>query len=147
MQKANAPARQSKYMAKDFFTYTIPFVAALAPSGQTSGNFTLDADSDFLWQKFAAYAQVASDGTTVSNEILPGVTIIITDTASGRNLMNNPVPLASLSGSGRLPFILPTPKVFQARGTVQVQLSNITDGVTYSQIYLAFEGTKLFLRQ
>jgi hypothetical protein len=60
--------------------------------------------------------------------------------------MNAPIPLAALAGSGQLPFILPTPKIFQARGTIAVQLANVTAGDTYSSIYLEFIGTKLFLR-
>ncbi len=136
----------SKYMAKDFFVYQIPFTSALAPGAQAQSNVTLDADADFLWQKFTGYAAVGSDGQTASARVVPGVSIIITDSASGRQLMNGAVPLGAIMGTGELPFIMPTPKIFQSRGTITVQLQNLTDNTTYSQIYLDFVGTKLFLR-
>ena len=106
---------------------------------------TLDADSDFLWQKFTVYADVGDDGQAADTAVVPGITITIKDTASGRDLMNNAVPLAALAGNGQLPFILPTPKIFQSRGTIQVNVQNITDNITYSSLYLEFIGTKLFL--
>lgn len=139
-------AQVSKYMAKDFFVYQIGFTAALAPAGTASSQVTLDADSDFLWQKFTGYAQVASDGMTASSLVVPGVSVVITDTASGRQLMNAAVPLPALMGTGPLPFILPTPKIFQSRGTITVNITNITDNTTYSELFLDFVGTKLFLR-
>lgn len=143
-QNGGAP---SKYMAKDFFVYQIPFTSAIAAGGQATNQVTLDADADFLWQKFTCYAAVGSDGQTESTRVVPGLSVIITDTASGRQLMNSAVPLAALIGTGPLPFILPTPKIFQSRGTISAQLQNLTDNTTYSQVYLAFVGTKLFLRQ
>jgi hypothetical protein len=76
---------------------------------------------------------------------LPNVTILITDTSSGRALMNQPAPLSSLFGTGQLPFILPTSKLFQSRGSVQVSITNLSTTV-YTNIYLSFIGTKLFLR-
>lgn len=143
-QNAGAPG---KYMAKDFFVYQISFTSAIAAGAQATSNVTLDADADFLWQKFTSYAQVGSDGQTESARVVPGLSIIITDQASGRQLMNQAIPLPALIGTGPLPFILPTPKIFQSRGTISVQVQNLTDNTSYSQLYLAFVGTKLFLRQ
>lgn len=145
LAKAKAEA-ESKYFAKDFFVYQIGPFGSLAAAAQLPGNVTLDADSDFLWQKFTAYADVGDDGQTESATVVPGISITIKDTASGRDLMNAPIPLAALSGNGQLPFILPTPKIFQARGTIAVNVQNITDNTTYSSLYLCFIGTKLFLK-
>jgi hypothetical protein len=146
MKASQNAAAESKYFAKDFFVYQIGPFGSLAAAAQLPGNVTLDADSDFLWQKFNVYADVGDDGQTASAAVIPGITITIKDTASGRDLMNAPIPLAALAGSGQLPFILPTPKIFQARGTISVQVQNITDNTTYSSLYLSFIGTKLFLR-
>jgi hypothetical protein len=141
-----APQVPSKYFAKDFFIYQIGPFASLAPAAQLPGNVTLDADSDFLWQKFNVFATIGSAGETQATQAVPAITITIKDTASGRDLMNGPVPLPSLAGSGQLPFILPTAKIFQARGTISVNIANISGDDTYTGIYLAFIGTKLFLR-
>jgi hypothetical protein len=67
-------AAPSKYMAKDFFVYQIGPFGALAPAAQLPGNVTLDADSDFLWQKFNVYADVANAGQTASAAVLPVAT-------------------------------------------------------------------------
>ncbi len=144
--KGNQAPANSKYFAKDFFVYTIGPFASLAPAAQLPGNVTLDADSDFLWQKFNVFATTGNDGATADSQVVPAVTVTIKDTASGRDLMNAPVPLAALAGSGQLPFILPTSKIFQARGTISVNIVNISDDTTYTGIYLSFIGTKLFLK-
>lgn len=136
----------SKYFAKDFFVYQIGPFATLAPAAQLPGNVTLDADSDFLWQKFNVFATTGNDGTTADAAIVPAITVSIKDTASGRDLMTSAVPLPALAGNGQLPFILPTPKIFQARGTIAVNVANISDNATYTGIYLVFIGTKLFLK-
>lgn len=140
-----APA-PSKYFAKDFFVYQIGPFASLAPAATLPGNVTLDADSDFLLQKFNVFATTGNDGATQSTQVVPALTITIKDTASGRDLMNSAVPLPALAGSGQLPFILPTAKIFQARGTISVNIFNVSDNATYTGIYLTFIGTKLFLK-
>lgn len=144
--KANPNAAPSKYMAKDFFVYVIGPFDDLAPAAQLPGNVTLDADSDFLWQKMTVFATIADAGETAATQVVPAISITIKDTASGRDLMNGPVPLPSLAGNGQLPFILPTPKVFQARGTIQVNVQNISADDTYTGLFVTFIGTKLFLR-
>lgn len=136
----------SKYFAKDFFVYQIGPLASLAPAAQLPGTVTLDADSDFLWQKFNVFATTGNDGATQATQVVPALTITIKDTASGRDLMNAPIPLPALAGSGQLPFILPTAKIFQARGTISVNVANVSDNATYTGIYLVFIGTKLFLK-
>jgi hypothetical protein len=140
-----ATAAPGKYFAKDFFAYIIGPFGSLAPAAQLPGNVTLDADSDFLWQKFNVFAMIGDAGETEATQVLPAVTITIKDTASGRDLMNAPVPVSLLAGDGQLPFILPTPKVFQARGTIAVNVQNISTDDTYTNLYLCFIGTKLFL--
>lgn len=136
-----APSLADKYVAKDFFTYGIAITSSLAPAAQAPANFTLNADSDFLWQK----ASIASVTGGFLDQ-LPNLTILITDTATGRQLSNVALPVANSFGSGQLPFILPQPKVFQARSSVQVTVVNIDGATTYTSIYLSFIGTKLFLR-
>ncbi len=144
--KNGQAAANSKYFAKDFFAYVIGPFASLAPAAQLPGNVTLDADSDFLWQKFNVFATTGNDGATFDSQVVPAITVTIKDTASGRDLMNGPIPLPALAGSGQLPFILPTAKIFQARGTISVNIVNVSDNATYTGIYLTFVGTKLFLK-
>jgi hypothetical protein len=133
----------SKYFAQDFFTYVIPITESIAAGGTTDGNVTLDADSDFLWQKFTFLALDNSAAAIEQNLTKCG--LIITDTGSGRNLSNSTVPLAAFAGSGELPFILPTPKIFKASGQIQVTVNNFGD-TTLSSLYLVFIGQKCYLK-
>lgn len=134
-----------RYGARDFFTYTIR-VQNLAPLGTTPGQFTIDANCDFLWEKATFFPQ---DNTptdyTADSAPVPNLTVVITDTSTGRNLMNVPVPAASLFGSGQLPFILPMPKLFKARATVQLLAANNSSAITWGNVYFNFIGTQLFL--
>lgn len=69
----------------------------------------------------------------------------IQDTGSGRNLMNTAVPVASIFGTGQLPFILPRQRIFLANATVNVTLTNFDVAADYD-LYLSFIGEKGFLR-
>lgn len=141
---AGTPA-DSKYLSKSFFNYEADLTSSLAPAGSATFTFTISKDADFFWTKFAAHAISASDGTTVSNELLPEVLIQLTNTTTGRLYMSNPTPLANMSGGGRLPFILPMVTLWEAVSTIQIQLQNNSDNATYSAIYLSFLGIKAFL--
>jgi hypothetical protein len=132
------------YIARDFFTYVIALTTPIDPAGVAAGNVTLDADSDFVWQKFTYYADVGDAGQDNQTSVVGGLTLLVTDTASGRSLSNVPVPLAAYAGNGQLPFILSTPKIFKASGQITVNLLNITDDITYSSVYLCFHGQKGF---
>lgn len=143
--QTNQPV-QDRYAAKDYFTYGIR-LQTLNAGGQQPGQFTVDAGWDFLWSKATMFAvddgDAAADGG--NNTPAPDLTIIITDTGSGRNLSNIPIPVTSIFGTGQLPFILPTQKLFQARATVAVTVIN-NGVINYDDVYLNFIGTQLFLR-
>jgi hypothetical protein len=130
------------YFAMDYFTYGVSF-AALAPAGTATGTFNIEADSDFLWSKAAFQADIAAAAFTASAQPVPNVTVLITDTGAGRQLMNVAVPLATLFGTGQLPFILPRQRRFASRSTVNVSLTNYDAAVTYN-VRLSFIGQKAF---
>ncbi len=133
------------YSGKAWFIYNTGTPSSLAPAGSLQSSFQVDKDSDFFWTKLTVHAVSASDGTTVQNELLPEVNVIITNTSSGRAYMNEAVPLANFSGSGRLPFILPMETYIPAMTQIQVQYLNVSDQSTYSLLELSFIGYKAFL--
>lgn len=130
-----------QYLKKDFFTYEtfIPESGSLAGGGSTQSTFNIDGDSDFFWLKFAVSAQ---DDSAVLVAV-PLVDIIVTDTTSGRDLMNGQVPIGSIAGTGQLPFILPVERFMSAKSTIKVQYFNVGT-VTLSRLRLAFIGIKAF---
>ena len=127
---------------KEFFTYQEDF-SAVASGASATGNINIQADSDFVLQKLTYYADIAAAAQTANTRVIPNATIVITDTGSGRQLMESAVPIASLFGTGQLPFILPTPRLFQARSTISLIVANFDAAVTYN-IRLSFSGYKLY---
>lgn len=98
----------------------------------------IQADADF---KLMATTFVADDA---ENPVAgPFVNILLTDTGNGRQLMQAPIAIPEMFGTGQLPFIWPIPKIFAARSTLQVQFIEY-GGVGYNHIQLAFIGVKLY---
>ena len=71
------------------------------------------------------------------------MTVQIKDTGSGRDIIETAAPVMNIFGSGRLPFILPTPKLFLARSTIAITVENFDAAVTYN-LRLSFIGYKVF---
>lgn len=144
------PDDPNLYIFRSFFNYemdSLPtYPAGIAPGGTAVMSFNIAKDSDFFWTKFAAFCSKGSDGTVITNEEYPSLNMQLVNVTNGRQYMNSPSPLASLSGSGRLPFIMPVPTLWEALTTIQVTLQNVSDNVTYSNVQLSFLGIKAFLR-
>lgn len=127
---------------RDIYTYELDF-PALAAAATASSQFTVQADSNFLWQEAAYFADIAAAVETDSSRVVPLITMTIQDSGSGRQLMNAAVPIPSIMGYGSLPFLLPTPRFFRAQTTVSVNVTNFSAATTYN-LRLSFIGTKFF---
>jgi len=129
-------------IAKDFFIYDVDFLALAAGTSATQ-TVNIQADSDFVVQKLSYHANIANAAQTVNTRVIPLCTVLIVDTGSGRQLMNQAVDLTTFFGTGENPFILPQPKVFVARTNISIQLANYDATQTYN-VRLALIGIKLF---
>lgn len=127
---------------RDFFIYELDF-SGIAPGQTQTNSFTVQADSNFLWQEGCFFADVAAAGQTNNSRVLPLCTFVILDTASGRQLSSNPVPVVSQFGYGSEPYTLPSPRFFRANSQVTVNLTNYDAAQTYN-LKLSFIGTKFF---
>lgn len=127
---------------KDFYTYALSF-SSLAAAASATDAFNIQADSDFAVLKMTYFADIAAAAQTRANLVIPLVTVIILDTGSGRQLMDSGVPVSSVFGTGEEPYILPKPKIFAARSTVQCTVTNFDAATTYN-LRLVFTGVKLF---
>ena len=136
------PGANPQVIAEDFYTYLIRF-QTLAAGATDNGFIQIEADSDFLIQKLTSFTDVDGTAITQETEAVPLVTTTIVDTGSGRQLMNAPVPVVSIFGSGRLPFILPTPKLFTKNSRINVNVFNF-GAVDYDNLWLNFTGKKIF---
>ena len=138
-----APPPGPRVIAEDFYIYQIQFEDV--EQGQTQTGFIqIEADSDFLIQKFGYFSTVDGSATGFNETDVPLVTVLIVDTGSGRQLMNSAVPLGAFWGDGRLPYILPTPKLFVKNTRINITIFNFSDSTDYDDIFLAFEGKKIF---
>lgn len=129
-------------MFKDFYVYQENF-NGLAPGASQTGNINIQADSDFVVQKLTYFATIADAAQTADTRVIPLISLQITDAGSGRNLFEEAVSVPAIFGTGELPFILPTPKLFSARSTITINISNFDAAATY-RINLSFIGYKIF---
>lgn len=127
---------------EDYFVYELDFTG-LASGTSANASIQIQADSDFKWIKATHESNIANAGQTNDTRVIPLVTIQITDTGSGRQLMSAATPIENIFGTGLLPFILPVPRIFRARSTLAVAVANFDAANTYN-LRLSFVGTKLF---
>ncbi len=127
---------------RDFYIYEAEALALVA-GANANDIINIEADSDFILQKFAYEADIAAAAYTFTTNPIPLITIQLIDSGSGRQLMQNPIPVNSFMGDGQLPFILPNPRKFLRNSTIQVAFNNFDAAVTYN-IRLAFIGYKIY---
>ena len=127
---------------KDFFIYGIDFPSIVAGATATD-NIQIQADADFETQKLTYFADIAGAAQTLTTQVVPLITVLIVDAGSGRQIMNVATAIPAFFGDGRIPFILPTPRIFAARSNVTFTLVNFSAATTY-RIRLSLIGTKLF---
>lgn len=125
------------------FVYSTGRLAAISVGATVNASILIQADADFAVEKLTYSADLAGVAQTLSARIVPNVTVLLTASSSGAQMMNNPVPITSLFGEGDLPFILPYPYVLAANSQLQIQLVSFEAAVTPA-ITLNFIGRKLY---
>lgn len=134
---------QGRRFVPDHYIYiTDPITLSAGDSGTRTIN--IEADADFIWLKTSYFATIGGGAQTDSTRVIPLVRAGVTDSGSGRNLQNTPVPLNAFAGHDGLPFNLSQPRVFAARSSINVMLNNFSDATEYEAIQLAFIGYKKF---
>jgi len=127
----------------DFYVYTPGRFVAIGTGATLTQNINIQSDSDFCLQKLTFQSDVSAAAVTVSSMNQPNVNILITDSGSGRQLMNNVLPISLIFGTGQIPFILPKPKWFAANSNIVVALTSFEASNT-PNIQLAFIGFKRY---
>jgi|SRR5579862_4526259 len=86
-------------------------------------------NADFRWQEF-------------TGESTGPFTMLVTDqSAGGRQFSNVAIHSAEILGTGTNPFPLLTPYVFQKKGQIQIQLTDVSG--SSNTIGLCFHGTNI----
>lgn len=127
---------------RDFYVYEAETLA-IAVGASTNDTINIEADSDFILQKLTYQADNAGIAQTDSSRVIPNVSVQITDTGSGRQLMQDFIPVSSFFGTGQLPFILPNPRLFMRNSTIQIAFTSFEVAAT-PNVRLAFIGYKVY---
>ena len=130
----------------DYFWYTHQAVSTLSSVSPTAASLiNLDADSDFYCVALSYQVSIADAALTESTNIIPLVRILLTDTGSGKALMNTPISLGALAGDGKRPYRFVRPRVFLSNATIQIGFTSyVAAGTTYSDLQLVFHGYKVY---
>ena len=136
------PWEKVEYRRRDFYIYEA-VVAALGVGLSANDVINIEADSDFILQKLTFEADIAGAAQTEATRIIPNVLVQLTDTGSGRQLMQNPIPVSSFFGIGAIPFILPNPRLFMRNSTIQIAFTSFEAAIT-PDVRLAFIGYKIY---
>lgn len=134
--------QNNKYM-EDFYVYNAVF-GSLAAAAVATANINIQADADFKIQKVTVFSELAGAAQTDSTRVIPLLTVQLTDTGSGRQLMDAQVPISNIAGTGQIPFILSQPKIIAARSVFEVNITNVSAGTTYANTWISFIGVKMF---
>lgn len=139
------PGRVRKSFELDPFQYTITFLP-LAASITATANFLVQADSGFAIVKTTGtYSAITTEAFVANISDTPYFTpflVTLSDSGSGRDLSDQPVPVNSLFGTGMRPVIWPIPKVLDPNSTFSARIQNLV--ATAFQVRLSFHGFKIF---
>jgi len=130
------------------YTYSVLFRAAAGGNSIAAGviaqaSLNIQADADFLILNHTYDANTANAARTSGTYVVPNANVLLTDTGSGYQMMDQAVPVPALFGNGQFPYVLPNPKLMPAKATLQVQITNY-DAAAGINIQLCFNGVKLF---
>lgn len=151
-----------EYVAREFFAYTAPFVAATGADADPDGAGTITANGTGIFnirvQEDADF-EIRKIGITHGTAALPAgsstlATIRFADETYGYHFMDRPIPIESLgaalfsdaSRSGMYPFRLRVPKLLRHASVLSVTIRNL-DTVNPLRIRVTFWGAKLYSTQ
>lgn len=129
----------------DYFFYATS-VASIAPQATSNSQIQVDAGTDFLWIGTTYICDLGAAQTS-SSRVQPQVTVTILDTGATKNLMNTPVPIATIASSDAgTVYRLIRPRLFRANSVINMTWFNYstTGGTnqTYLNLYMIMHGIR-----
>lgn len=125
-------------MAKRPFSVRLA-VSGLASAATDTDGYQLQTGETFVAES-ATYmvAGATLAGVPVTDASKPFVLVDLRDNASGQSMFSDPVPLETIAGDAKNPFVFPVPPRFVSKPFMQVE--NISSDTTYSRVYLVLHG-------
>ena len=131
----------------DPFWLVFPRTAALTAALNVSQSVNIPNDADFECRRILYHFDLAAAALTTATAFVPNVSILITDSGSGRNLMNAAAPIGSIAmcenGAAK---DLPWPKIFTRNSTVTLSITNFDVAQTTGVLQVTLAGRKIFSR-
>lgn len=133
------PVEPTIITINELFWYGATFLPLTAQASSTA-QVQVQADADFIVVKQCRFATNSNDNSVVTS---PLVTVTLTDTGSGRQLMDSAQHMENIFGTAQFPYICPQVKRLAANSTFQVAVTSLTGAVGYN-LYLSFQGYKQY---
>jgi hypothetical protein len=129
----------------DIFWLVFPVFTAFTAGLNISNSVNVPNDADFECRRITYHFDLAAAALTVAGVFVPNITCLITDSGSGRNLMNAAAPLASIaSPEGITAQDLAWPKIFTRNSTITISLTNFDVAQTTGVVRMTMAGRKIF---
>jgi len=131
------------------FTYSAVYAVAgaanslAAAAANVPANIQIGADADFLILNQTWFANTLNAAMTAASQPVPNISVIISDTASAQQMSDVAVPIGSIFGTGRQPYILPVPKLIAASAMMTTMVNNFDAAAGYN-LWLNFNGLKIY---
>lgn len=103
----------------------------------------VDASAMFIIENQTYMATTAQAAMTEATHIYPLVMVMIIDTGTSKQWMDQPVGIPMIFGDGRFPYFLPKPRIVPANAQIGVTYTNFDAAAGYN-IRLAFNGYRLY---
>lgn len=147
LEKYSPQMQWGKKFYPDFFGYSFDIAAGIAAGASASANISIASDGSFIVTDLAGTLVTANSSSASFGAIeFENVTIQITDSGSGRNFFDRPIPFNHLFGqAGGNRYQLPVPKIVQNNATLTCTLTN-NGSVAVTRVYGTFFGVKTLSR-
>lgn len=137
----NIGVRAADVRSETFFVYQTGLIVTAASS---TGQAVIQIQADSVFETMRVCFQTWQGALFVS-QAAPPILVQVSDTSSGANLFDSPIPLFTLGygGGGGDPFDLPVSRFFAPNASLTVVLTNADSGNAYST-RVNFQGRKLY---
>lgn len=136
-------AAHAKY-GDDFYVY--PAILGNFAPGDPARNVAIIIQQDAAFELIELTCSGVLHGAAApqADSVVLPITVQLTDTGAGRALFFNPIPINTICGTGKQPFILPVSKVFVPLSTVTVTAQTYDSTNTWDNVWMVLIGRRVF---
>ena len=130
----------------DVFWLVFPTFGPFTAAAQLQQQVNVPNDADFEVRRIMYHFDLAAAALTQATSFVPNITIMLTDSGSGRNLLSAAAPIGSIASAeaAMTPIDLPWPKIFTRNSTITITLTNFDAAVATNTFRLVMAGRKIF---